>query len=33
MPRSACWLRAGLLAYCGVTVLVGVWAAGWPRWF
>jgi hypothetical protein len=33
MLRSTGWLRAGLLAYCGVTVLVGVWAAGWPRSF
>jgi hypothetical protein len=33
MPRSTGWLRAGLLLYCGVTVLIGVWAAGWPRAF
>jgi hypothetical protein len=33
MTRPTGWLRAGLLAYCGVTALVGVWAAGWPRGF
>jgi hypothetical protein len=33
MARSTGWLRAGLLAYCGVTVLIGVWASGWPRGF
>jgi hypothetical protein len=34
MGRSAAgWLRAGLLLYCGAAVLVGGWAAGWPRSF
>jgi hypothetical protein len=33
MARPSGWLRVGLLAYLGVTVLVGVWAAGWPRGF
>jgi hypothetical protein len=33
MPRSTGWLRAGLLLYGGMTVLVGVWAAAWPRSF
>jgi hypothetical protein len=33
MGRPTVWLRAGLLLYLTVTVLVGVWAAGWPRSF
>jgi hypothetical protein len=33
MPRSTLWLRVGLLAYLGVTALLGVWATGWPRGF
>jgi hypothetical protein len=33
MARPAGWLRAGLVLYCGVTVMIGVWAAGWPRGF
>ena len=33
MARPMVWLRAGLLLYCGATVLVGVWASGWPRSF
>jgi hypothetical protein len=33
MPRSTLWLRVGLLAYLGVTALIGVWATGWPRGF
>jgi hypothetical protein len=33
MLRSAGWLRAGLIFYLGVELLVGGWAAGWPRWF
>jgi hypothetical protein len=34
MGRSAAgWMRAGLLLYCGAAVLVGGWAAGWPRSF
>jgi hypothetical protein len=33
MPRPTLWLRAGLLVYLGVTALIGVWAAGWPRGF
>jgi hypothetical protein len=33
MGRGTGWLRAGLLLYCGVTALVGAWAAWWPRGF
>lgn len=33
MSRSAGWLRAGLVFYLGVELLVGAWAAAWPRWF
>ena len=33
MARPMVWLRAGLLLYCGAAVLVGLWAAGWPRSF
>jgi hypothetical protein len=31
MARPAGWLRAGLLFYLDVELLVGAWAAGWPR--
>jgi hypothetical protein len=33
MARPRLWLRVGLILYLGVTALVGVWAAGWPRGF
>jgi hypothetical protein len=33
MTRSAGWLRAGLRLYLVVSVLVGGWAAAWPRSF
>jgi hypothetical protein len=33
MVRSMGWLRAGLVFYLGVELLVGAWAAGWPRSF
>jgi hypothetical protein len=33
MARPTGWLHTGLLLYLAVTVLVGVWAAGWPRSF
>jgi hypothetical protein len=33
MRRSGGWLRSGLLLYCGVELLVGGWAAAWPRSF
>jgi hypothetical protein len=33
MLRPTGWLRGGLLLYCGVTLLLGAWAAGWPRSF
>lgn len=33
MVRSAGWLRAGLVFYLGVELLVGAWAAAWPRGF
>jgi hypothetical protein len=33
MLRSMGWLRAGLVFYLGVELLVGAWAAGWPRSF
>ena len=31
--RSTGWLRPGLVAYLGVMLLVGGWAAAWPRAF
>jgi hypothetical protein len=33
MTRANGWLRAGLRLYLVVSVLVGGWAAAWPRWF
>ena len=33
MRRPMVWLRVGLVYYMGATVLVGVWAALWPRSF
>jgi hypothetical protein len=33
MVRSMGWLRAGLIFYLGVELLVGAWAAAWPRSF
>jgi hypothetical protein len=33
MLRLAGWLRAGLIFYLGVELLVGAWAAAWPRSF
>jgi hypothetical protein len=33
MLRSAVWLRAGLIFYVAVGLLVGAWAAAWPRSF
>ena len=33
MARPRLWLRVGLVLYLGVTALVGVWAALWPRGF
>ena len=33
MLRSMGWLRAGLVFYLGVELLVGAWAAAWPRSF
>ena len=33
MVRSMGWLRAVLVFYLSVELLVGAWAAGWPRSF
>jgi hypothetical protein len=33
MARPTSWLRAGLVFYLGVELLVGGWATLWPRGF
>lgn len=33
MARPSGWLRAFLVVYLGAAVLIGAWAAGWPRSF